>query len=48
MQSENKHADEKKITVNFSSTDEMSAKSALKLLLDTYGEIPEEEYQEAQ
>lgn len=48
MESENKCTDEKKITVKFSSTDEMSAKSALKMLLDTYTEIPEEEYREAQ
>lgn len=40
--------EEKKIVVQFSSTNEMSAKKAVKLLLDTYSSEPDEEYQEAQ
>lgn len=40
--------EEKKIVVQFSSTNEMSAKNAMKLLLDTYSSESDEEYQEAQ
>ena len=45
---EEKQDDMKKITVQFSSTNEMSAKKAVKLLLDTYSSELDEEYQEAQ
>ena len=48
MQKEKKYTEEKKITVTFSSTNEMSAKNALKMLLDTYDTTTEEEYKEAQ
>lgn len=40
--------EEKKIVVQFSSTNEMSAKKAVKLLLDTYNSELEEGYPEVQ
>lgn len=41
-------SEEKKLTIQFSSTEEMTAKTAIKLLLDTYNTESEEVYQEAQ
>lgn len=45
---ESAYVEEKKIVVQFSSTNEMSAKNAMKLLLDTYSSETEEEFKEAQ
>lgn len=48
MGTEKKQTNEKQITVSFSTTNEMTAKSALKMLLDTYNSTEEDAYQEAQ
>lgn len=48
MEVEKGYSEEKKLSVQFTSTDEMSAKSAIKLVLDTYNTESEEIYQEAQ
>ena len=48
MDKEKNYEKEKVVIVRFSSTNEMSARNALKMVLDTYEEEFEEKFQEAQ
>lgn len=48
MKKTKENMDEKKLTIHFTSTNEMPAKKAIQRMLDTYNEPQEEEYKEAQ
>lgn len=48
MENHKENLDDKKLTIQFTSTNEMPAKKAMQIMLDTYNEPLEEEYKEAQ